>query len=183
MKLRTTRKGFTLVELMIVVAIIGILAAVAIPAFIEYTRNAKTAEATNAISLIKKGTIAYWNSSKSQVDNTAETIEAQRLEEKTFPTTVATTPAANNCPAGPWKAEADTWADETWQVLDFTLNEGLFQYAFDSAGSGDDATFNIQATGDPSCDEVIVNFSMLGDIVEGEVRTGDMVESIEEAAE
>ena len=41
---RTNQKGFTLIELMIVVAIIGILAAVALPAFQDYTTKAKMAE-------------------------------------------------------------------------------------------------------------------------------------------
>ena len=63
MKLRN-RKGFTLVELMIVVAIIGILAAIAIPNFLNFRLKAKTSEAKSNLGAIRGTQVAYvaeWN--------------------------------------------------------------------------------------------------------------------------
>jgi len=51
--MKQVQKGFTLIELMIVVAIIGILAAVAIPAYSNYTKKAKFTEVVQATQALK----------------------------------------------------------------------------------------------------------------------------------
>jgi len=55
----TNKKGFTLIELMIVVAIIGILAAVAIPAYANYTRKARMTEVTHAMGAVGNACMEY----------------------------------------------------------------------------------------------------------------------------
>jgi prepilin-type N-terminal cleavage/methylation domain-containing protein len=54
-----TRAGFTLIELMMVVAILGILAVVAIPRYISYVHKAKTSEAVGFLSEIKARQESY----------------------------------------------------------------------------------------------------------------------------
>ncbi len=53
--MKKVQKGFTLIELMIVIAIVGILAAVALPAYQNYTKRAAYAEVIAAMSTAKVG--------------------------------------------------------------------------------------------------------------------------------
>jgi prepilin-type N-terminal cleavage/methylation domain-containing protein len=59
MRSRRSQSGFTLIELMITVAIVGILAAIAIPSFTAYVQRSRTTEATSFLAEIKQRQESY----------------------------------------------------------------------------------------------------------------------------
>ena len=65
---KRNRKGFTLIELMIVVAIIGILAAIAIPNFLKFQAKSKMSEAKTNLGAIYTGQLSYFGEQNSYGD-------------------------------------------------------------------------------------------------------------------
>ncbi len=63
------QRGFSLVELMIVVALIGILAAIAIPNFLRYQARAKQSEAKGNLVAIHTGELSYFAENNKYIDD------------------------------------------------------------------------------------------------------------------
>ena len=100
--MKTMQKGFTLIELMIVVAIIGILAAVALPAYQDYTIRSRVVEGMNLASSAKQqvatdaNTVAEltalansWNAQAGGVGATSKYVESVLIDAATGVITVA----------------------------------------------------------------------------------------------
>lgn len=163
---RIGRRGFTLIELMIVVAILAILAVVAVPAFTKYMRRAKTAEAIDMLDKIYKGAAHYYTAAHLHSSGAKVTCQ--------FPAPQGVTPINATCCAdlggpdsnGDERCDADpfTWTNvPTWSGLSFQItDEHYFVYAFDSEGTLDSAIFTASAYGDLDCDGHQSTFQRLG---------------------
>lgn len=77
--LKTTQKGFTLLELMIVVAIIGILASIAVPGYRDYIKKGKAVEATSNLADLKIKAEQFFQDNRTYVGINCAPAEAKNF--------------------------------------------------------------------------------------------------------
>ena len=158
--IKQAKRGFTLIELMIVVAIIGILAAVAIPAFMDYMKRSKKTEASLQLNKIGKNSKRAYMENSTYVTGGAGPTPAKPGTGGCCGGNGTSGKNTNHCAANP----AGFTGNATWTALEFEIDEDtLFYYAY----TGTTTDYTATAVGDLDCDGTEIVYTLTGTATNG----------------
>jgi type IV pilus assembly protein PilE len=115
-KLCHQQAGFTLIELMIVVAVIGILAAIAIPNYSDYIKRGKAAEANSNLATLRVKMEQYFQDNRTYIGGTCTLSATEGAQYFTYSCSVTPTAAA-------YTLKATGIAAQGMANFEFTLNQ------------------------------------------------------------
>jgi len=176
---RIRDRGFTLVELMIVVAIIGVLAALAIYGVRKYLLNAKTAEAKEGIGRIAKDASSAYD--REGMPGTTLTLGGSAGITHRLCDDAEPVPATSGSIAGQkWQSSPSNWSSGGWACLKYSMKDPQYYiYQYTSSGTTGVVTenFTAQAYGDLNGDGNTSAFT-LGGSIQNDTAGGGLVLTI-----